>query len=90
MFTVYILYSRTADRYYVGHTDNLEARLSSHNSPERRGEYTRRNGPWELAYHESGFSSRSGAMSREREIKKWKSRKMIERLIHSSVGRVPT
>lgn len=32
MFFVYILYSRSADRYYVGQTENFERRLQFHNS----------------------------------------------------------
>ncbi|MBN2189134.1 MAG: GIY-YIG nuclease family protein [Chitinispirillaceae bacterium] len=89
MFSVYILYSKTADRYYVGHSANVKSRLSHHNASLRFGEYTRKNGPWTLVYEERDFHSRSEAMRREREIKGWKSRKKIEKLIHRSVGRVP-
>ncbi len=32
MFTVYLLYSERFDRYYVGHTQDLEERLTVHNS----------------------------------------------------------
>lgn len=91
MFTVYILYSPSADRYYVGHTDNIEARMANHNGPgPTRGRYTRKNGPWNLLYSEEGFQSRSEAMLRERQIKSWKSRKKIEQLIQRSAARVPT
>ena len=31
MYYVYILYSLTSDKYYVGQTDNLELRLKFHN-----------------------------------------------------------
>jgi putative endonuclease len=32
MYFVYILYSEKNDRYYVGHTANIEQRLLEHNS----------------------------------------------------------
>ena len=50
MYYVYILYSRTKDRYYVGYTHNIEIRLSKHNAgatPSTRG-----GRPWELVYSE--------------------------------------
>ena len=81
MFTVYILYSKAADKYYVGHTSNIEIRIAKHNSPVMHGEYTRKNGPWVLVYKEDGYESRKDAVARERQIKKWKSRKIIEKLI---------
>jgi len=37
---------------------------------------------WELKYSEK-FDSRNEAMARERQIKKWKSRKLVEQLISS-------
>ncbi len=78
-FTVYILHSLLADKYYVGHTDNLERRLSEHNSGKTR--YTSQTGSdWEVKYTEE-FSSRSDAMKREKEIKSRKSRRYIEELI---------
>jgi len=82
LFTVYILYSETANRYYVGHTENLQKRIISHNIPDDiLGRYTRKNGPWKLVYAEAGFPSRAEAMKREKQIKSWKSRTKIEELI---------
>ena len=78
MFTVYILYSKSIDRYYVGYTENLELRLQRHNSGW--GKYSKRGIPWALVYSES-FSSKSEAIKREKEIKLKKSRKYIEYLI---------
>ena len=85
---VYILYSSTAERYYVGQTENLNRRLKYHNLGEIRS--TKAYVPWELKYWEV-YESRSEAMRREREIKARKSRRYIEELIaSSSVGRVPS
>jgi len=84
-FSVYILYSTRADRYYVGHTSDLSQRVVSHNRvDEPEGHYTRKNGPWEVVWVEEGFGTRSEAMRREREIKGWKSRRRIEELIGRS------
>ena len=66
MYYVYILYSRTKDRYYVGYTHNIEIRLSKHNAgatPSTRG-----GRPWELVYSEE-YTDKSSALFREREIK---------------------
>jgi putative endonuclease len=83
MYSVYILYSSATNRYYVGHTSDVQRRLREHNDGARLSRYTLKNGPWELVYGESDFVSRSEAMKREKQIKGWKSRKMIERLILS-------
>jgi putative endonuclease len=79
VYTVYILYSPTIDRYYIGHTDNIERRLHEHNTGQTR--FTSIRGkPWNLLYSEL-YETRSLAMSREKEIKAKKSRKYIEWLI---------
>jgi len=75
-FKVYILYSKKINRYYVGITSNLEWRIQQHNrglSP-----FTRGKGPWELAYSEE-FQSRKAAQTKEKEIKSWKSPKLMKK-----------
>ncbi|MFQ5652877.1 MAG: GIY-YIG nuclease family protein [bacterium] len=79
MFYVYILYSETHDRYYVGQTDNLDARLARHNAGEVFA--TTPYGPWKLVYQQR-YATRSEAMMRERSIKKKKSRKYLEYLLN--------
>jgi putative endonuclease len=78
MCYVYILYSSHADRYYVGQSDDLQARLHKHNSGKVPS--TKAYVPWEMKYHET-YSTRGEAMRREREIKARKSRKYIESLL---------
>ncbi len=80
MYQVYILKLRDGS-YYVGSTENLEERLDYHNS--KRVKSTKNKLPFELIYNE-GFNSRSDAQTREYQIKKWKSRQAIERLIMAS------
>ena len=77
---VYILYSENIDRYYVGSTDDLEWRLERHNMGW--GKFTKGGIPWKLVYREV-YQSKTEALKREREIKRKKSRKYIERLIHA-------
>ena len=75
---IYILYSIKSDRYYVGCTSDIEARIIQHNSG--RNASTKFGLPWQLKYTEP-FESLSEARLREIEIKK-KSRKYIEWLIN--------
>ncbi len=78
MYFIYIIYSKEADKYYVGQTENIEDRLISHRSGISK--YTSIADDWLLAYSET-FETRKEAISREIEIKKKKSRKYIEWLI---------
>ena len=77
-YFVYILYSKQLNRYYVGATGDLASRMESH-LWNHKG-FTSTTKDWELKYSES-FSIKSEAFLRERQIKKWKSRTMIEKLI---------
>ena len=81
MHYTYILYSAILTKYYVGHTSDLKEREARHN---RGGiKFTSKGRPWLLVYSEE-FETKAAAHKREREIKKWKSRKMIEKLIESA------
>ena len=80
-YTVYILYSISVDRYYVGQTSNLEDRLKRHN--QGRSKYTKSGIPWKLMYKES-FETRSEAMAREKKIKSSESRDQLRSYIHST------
>jgi putative endonuclease len=79
IFHVYILYSPSLNKFYIGYTgEDLSERIRKHNSNHKG--FTGKVGDWELKYQEE-FAEKSLAARREREIKSWKSRKMIERLI---------
>jgi len=80
-FHVYILFSPIRNKYYVGHTgDELNERLRKHNS-DHKG-FTGHIGDWVIVYSED-YNSKSDAYRRKLEIKNWKSRKRIEKLIGS-------
>ena len=78
MFTVYILYSTSLDKYYIGHSSNINDRLLRHN--QKRSKSTKAGVPWLLVYTEE-FTTKSLAYRREMEIKKKKSRIYIEKLL---------
>jgi putative endonuclease len=75
----YILFSHAANKFYVGHTSEpISERLRKHNSNHHG--FTGKFRDWKVVYTES-FSSKELAYKRERQVKNWKSTKMIERLI---------
>jgi len=67
MFFVYIIYSESLKKYYVGHTNNFERRLYEHNSGQTV--YSSRGIPWVLIYKEEK-TDRSEATRLESKIKK--------------------
>ncbi len=77
-YFVYILYSQSRDKYYVGYTKNPAERLMEHNLGATTS--TRTGRPWKLVYSEE-LTDKSQAIKRESEIKKMKSRKYIESLL---------
>jgi putative endonuclease len=87
MFWAYIL-QNPQGQFYVGQTDDLDARLHSHNRDDKiLGKFTRKNGPWELVWSEE-HPTRAAAMARERQIKSMKSARWIRQNLLN--GRVPT
>ena len=81
MYYVYIIKSLKDDSYYIGHTSDLNKRITEHN--RGKSKYTKVKKPWHIIYSET-FDTRKDAMQRELEIKKRKSRTYIEKLIKNS------
>jgi predicted GIY-YIG superfamily endonuclease len=77
-FYVYILRCNDGS-YYVGHTDNMEARFSAHQQRHYPCSYTAKRLPVKLVFVHA-TSSRDEALIVERQIKTW-SRKKKEALI---------
>ncbi|MDX1768926.1 MAG: GIY-YIG nuclease family protein, partial [Arenibacter troitsensis] len=50
MYKVYVIYSSSFERYYVGITDNIEVRLKQHNSGKTKS--TKAYVPWEVVLTE--------------------------------------
>lgn len=76
---VYILYSKSFERYYVGMTNNFSRRFKQHNSSYVKS--TKYFVPWEVVFKES-FNTRSEARKREKYLKsaagrKWRKNNLI-------------
>ncbi len=78
MFYIYILKSLINDSYYVGSCEDVDKRFNLHNKGLVKS--TKRYIPWELKYV-GGYKTLSEARKREVQIKSWKKRIAIERLI---------
>jgi putative endonuclease len=80
VYTLYILHSKTIDRYYIGYTNDINRRLAEHN--RIKGKYTDVGIPWLLVYSEC-YGSKKEAMAREKFIKSKKSKQFIIDLINN-------
>ena len=77
-FIVYILFSESKNRYYIGFTSSLEERLVRHNQKSKG--FTGNVNDWKVVYIEN-YETKEAAHKRELQIKSWKSRIKIEDLI---------
>jgi putative endonuclease len=75
MFTVYVLYSKTHDKIYVGLTSNLIARFHSHNKLATKG-WTIKFRPWSVVYTEV-YEDKGDGSRREKSLKSARGRKFI-------------
>jgi putative endonuclease len=81
---MYILHSTILDQFYVGHTsESLEERLRKHLS--NHSGFTAKAKDWIVVYFEE-FETKSLANKREFEIKKWKSKVRIQKLLESKTA----
>ena len=85
-YVVYIIYSSQINGYYIGSTSDMNGRLRRHNSNHKG--YTGKADDWKVMYMEQ-YSDKKSALSREREIKSWKSRTRIESLLKSAGSEHP-
>jgi putative endonuclease len=79
MFRVYLLYSPSSTKTYVGFTNDIERRMQEHNFTERKG-FTLRYRPWVLVYSEI-FEKKSDAMQREKFFKSGFGREEVKKII---------
>ncbi len=80
-FYVYILKCKNG-QYYIGHTDNIDQRMSQHQQGLIEKCYTLKRRPVELIFLQV-FSTRDEAFHAERQIKGW-SRKKKEALMQEN------
>ncbi|WP_205589285.1 GIY-YIG nuclease family protein [Mesonia aquimarina] len=79
MFYVYILYSNSLDKFYVGETENLEERLSQHSSGFFKNSFTAKANDW-ILFLKIKANSRIQSRQIERHIKQMKSSVYIRNL----------
>lgn len=77
-YYVYILYSKSMDKYYYGSSDKPYERTAYHNNLEKG--FTKRGRPWRIEFTQ-GFYTREEALKAEKQLKKWKSRRMTQLVI---------
>ena len=77
---VYIIYSKSLDKYYVGESEDANKRLVLHNSAHFSNSFTARARDWRLVMTLT-CENRVTARKIEVHIKRMKSRKYIEDLI---------
>ncbi|MDD5056161.1 MAG: GIY-YIG nuclease family protein [Candidatus Peribacteraceae bacterium] len=66
MFYVYLLYSESTQKFYVGFTTDVQQRLASHNGAQNQS--TVHGIPWRLVYFEA-YTHKSDALIREKKLK---------------------
>lgn len=75
LFTVYILYSPSYHKIYIGFTSNLIERFKSHNSLSGKG-WPVKYRPWQVIYCEY-FDNKTKALEREKALKSGQGRQWI-------------
>jgi putative endonuclease len=80
--SVYILQSEQNGRYYVGRSQNPEARVEHHNTTSTG--FTARYRPWRLVFQQE-FDTKAEAIEAEQLIKGWKSRKMTRYVVEGKI-----
>lgn len=81
-YYLYILKSKTSDKYYTGISEDVERRLEFHNTREKG--FTSRYRPWKVVFKKE-FENKTEAIRAERNVKRWKSKVMIEKLIKQEI-----
>ncbi len=77
-FIVYILFSESKNKFYIGFTSNLDERLVRHNQKSKG--FTGNVNDWQIVYTEH-YPTKELAHKRELRIKSWKSRIKIQELV---------
>jgi putative endonuclease len=75
MFFDNVLYSEKLKKRYVGSTNDVNKRLSEHNSGKSK--FTKGGIPWKIVYTES-FETNSEARAREKFLKSGQGRKFLD------------
>ncbi len=74
-YYTYIIESITNKRWYIGHTNDIDRRLSEHNSGQNKS--TKGKGPWKLIFLRS-FDNNLDANRFELRLKRFRNKKFIK------------
>lgn len=66
MYYVYLLFSNSTSKYYIGSTEDLKRRFAEHN--ELKNIATKSGAPWSLEYYEA-YKTKEAALLREQKLK---------------------
>ncbi|MEO6729382.1 MAG: GIY-YIG nuclease family protein [Candidatus Dojkabacteria bacterium] len=84
MFFTYILHNSFINKYYIGQTQDIDAKLLELNSRKAKRKFVKKGTvEWKLVYKEE-FENKWDAVIREKYLKSLKSKKDIEDLIMSA------
>ena len=83
-YWVYILKSEKDNRFYIGSSSDVDARLRFHNAGLQRS--TKYRIPFKLIYSEL-LPNKAEALKREKQIKSWKGGKAFHKLIEGVLSR---
>jgi putative endonuclease len=84
MFTTYILFSKTLQKFYIGFTaGDMNERLYKHLSNHTG--FTAKAKDWVVVYTEN-FPTKNEALAKEKQLKNWKSNKRVKELILRSTN----
>lgn len=80
MYYIYLIYSPSSDKYYVGSTDDPLRRLEQHNNSPFNT-FTSKHRPWEWVALFECSESRGGAVRIEKFIKRQKNKRIYQQLM---------
>jgi len=84
MYFVYILYSPSSGKSYVGYTSNIGRRMEEHNHTERKG-FTLRYRPWVL-FHSEAYETKAEATAREKFYKSGAGRCLLKEILQEKAA----
>jgi len=84
MYYVYVLYSTTLKKRYVGLTNDLRRRFAEHNRGDSN--FTNRGKPWKILYYEA-FVNKKDAEREEIFLKMGKGRERLDIVLLTTMDR---
>lgn len=82
MYYVYIIFSKSLNKKYIGYTNDLKNRLLDHNSGYSK--FTSQGIPWRLIYYEV-FNNQIDVLNEEKFLKSGKGRDRLNFLLINTI-----